>query len=117
MQTDFLWPIQAAALKHHPAATDFDRGEAPRTVALGGLEAFRSITQTGQLSICERDMSSVHQTLMPFCSAFTAASQQKDLCFTHFLTNACKLPIWQNITRKTDKQRGTPGRLDFNCTN
>lgn len=51
MQTNFLRPIQAAALKHHPAAADFDRGEAPCSVALGGLEAFRAITQTGQLSM------------------------------------------------------------------
>lgn len=59
MQKDFLQPLQAAALKHHPAAADFHRGKAPRTVALGGLEAFRAVTQTGQLSICERhNMSS-----------------------------------------------------------
>lgn len=59
MQTDFLRPHQAAALKLHPTAADFHRGEAPRTVALGGLEAFRAITQTDQLSICGReDMSS-----------------------------------------------------------
>lgn len=55
MQTDFLRTLQAAALKHHPAAAEFDGGEAPRTVALGGLEAFRAVTQTHQLSICGRD--------------------------------------------------------------
>lgn len=62
MQTDFLRPHQAAALKLHPAAADFDRGEAPRTVALGGLEAFRAITQTHQLSICGRDDTSSPHT-------------------------------------------------------
>lgn len=67
----------------------------------------------------------VHRTLQTLCSAFRAASQQKDLCFTHFLTHASKLPIWQNIAVhwKTDKQHGPlwsprvkPGGLECNCT-
>ena len=55
MQTDFLQPFQAATLKLHPAAAHIDRGEAPRTMALRGLQAFGAITQTHQLSICGRD--------------------------------------------------------------
>lgn len=51
MQTDFLRPLQAATLKHHPAAAHFDGGEAPGALALGVLEAFGAITQTHQLSI------------------------------------------------------------------
>lgn len=67
-QTGFLRPLQAAALKHHPRAADFDRGEAPRAVARCGLEAFGTITQTRQLSICGRnDMSSPHSHAVSQC--------------------------------------------------
>lgn len=51
LKMDVILPLQAAALKHHPAAVDFDGGEATRAVALGDLEAFGAIPQTGQLYI------------------------------------------------------------------
>lgn len=51
LKMDVILPLQAAALKHHPAVADFDGGEAPRAVALGDLEAFGAIPQTGQLYI------------------------------------------------------------------
>lgn len=60
VKTGFLSPLQAAALKHHPAAADGDRGEALGTVALGGRACW-AITQTHQLSICGgNDMSSAY---------------------------------------------------------
>lgn len=51
MKIDVILPLEAAALKHHPAIVDFDGGEAPRAVALGDLKAFGAIPQTGQLYI------------------------------------------------------------------
>lgn len=51
---DLIRPLQAAAFKHDLVAADFDGGEAARAVALRGLEAFRTLPQTGQLSIWSR---------------------------------------------------------------
>lgn len=69
---DVILPLQAAALKHDLVAADFDGGEAARAVALRGFEAFRTLPETGQLSIWPRrqdgDMSST-------CTAFPHASR------------------------------------------
>jgi len=55
METDFVEPLQAAVLKHHSAAADFDGGKAASAVALGGLEGSGGFTQTLQPPICGRD--------------------------------------------------------------
>ena len=60
MKTGLLSPLQAAALKQHPAAADRDRGEALGAVALRGRARW-AITKTHQLSIWGGDdMSSAY---------------------------------------------------------
>lgn len=58
LKTAIVAPLQAAALKHHLVVDDFDGGEAARAVALRGLEAFRTLGQTGQLSVWPRRQGS-----------------------------------------------------------
>lgn len=52
MQTDFVQPLQAAVLEHHPTAADLHGGEAPSPLALCGPQGLRGLAKTLQLPIC-----------------------------------------------------------------
>lgn len=110
LQMNFLRLIQAAAFKHKLAALDFDRGEAPCTLARGCLGAAWAITQTLQLSICGRE-DNVHPTLMLLHAhryihcGYIHVTKQKTFVLSSFsLTDKLQVGKIVYLHQKKDKQ-------------